>query len=366
MLESTETLPSNATALTLAAPSFPDLPGEVQRRFSRGGLLALGDDYIRGLWEAEPLENFLYELIVSGRPGPGKLNWRLLFQYLHQRISNRQSGTGVFEVAERHYDLGNDLFSAMLDTSMSYTCGYWRSNVSSLAEAQEAKLQRICEKLELSPGMTVLDIGCGWGNFAEYAARNYGVKVTGLTISKEQAHFAAARCTGLPVHIHLRDYREVHEKYDRIVSIEMIEAVGKLNIRTFFDCAARQLEDGGRFVVQAISAPSFSFHSSAFGDQYLIWLEKHIFPNGYLPSIHELMAPCGEHFRLENVEQFGSHYEKTLKAWEHNVEQAWPGLRGKYGEEFRRMWRFYLCGCMAFFRAEMVQLYQLVYVKQRF
>jgi cyclopropane-fatty-acyl-phospholipid synthase len=342
------------------SPVLSQLPPGVVRRLNRDGIFGLGEDYIAGKWQVSDLPEFLAKLVNLPEIKRHKFSARTAWYVLRALCTNPQSGRGVFEVGERHYDLGNTLFKAMLDSSMSYTSGMWR-DAATLDEAQTQKLRSICEKLDLKPGMTVLDIGCGWGNFARFAATEYGVKVIGLTISREQQELGMERCRGLPVEIRLQDYREFNEQVDRVVSIEMIEAVGHKNLRAFFEAAYRALVPGGRFVLQVISGNSFTLRSPAYLDQYLLWLVRHIFPNGYLPRLDHLTGREVEPFLLESMEGFGESYDRTLQAWKENFDRSWPELKAHYGEDFRRMWHFYLCGCMACFRTRLVSVYQIVY-----
>ncbi len=339
----------------------PLTPG-VRARLAKSGLLGLGEAYMNGELDLAPLEECFSDILREQDRLPGKFSLVVIAQLLKELLINPQQGLGIFEVAHRHYDLGNDLYAAMLDSSMSYTCGYWR-NASNLEEAQIAKLERLCQKLHLSKGMHVLDVGCGWGNFAKYAAERYGVTVVGLTISKEQQHLAQERCKQLPVEILLQDYRTFHGAFDRIVSIEMIEAVGRKNLKEYFEMISRCLKPEGRFALQAISGDTFSTTSSPALDQYITWLLRHIFPNGYLPQVNDLIPKGSSTLVLEEIEGMAADYEKTLAAWHHNFESAWPLLSRQYDERFKRMWRFYLCGCRAFFRQRMVQVYQVVYSK---
>lgn len=342
--------------------TLADLPAESRRAFEKDGFFGLGQSYIKGEWSTGALDQFLHDLVTSSIAKQRRLRGRMLRYVLRERLRNPQIGRGAFEVGERHYDLGNDLFTAMLDSTMSYTCGYWK-NATTLEQAQLAKLRLTCEKLDLKPGMRVLDIGCGWGNWAAFASSNYGVSVTGLTISKEQASLARDRCKGLPVEILLQDYRTFSGQFDRVVSIEMIEAVGRRNLPGFFEMIHRCLTPNGLFLLQAISAETFTSASNPALDQYVVWLLKHIFPNGYLPKMREIAAPSRGLFIVEDVHNFGTDYDKTLLSWDANFESAWPEIKHNYGEEFRRMWRYYLNGCAAMFRAKLVQLYQVVYSK---
>jgi cyclopropane-fatty-acyl-phospholipid synthase len=335
----------------------------VARALARSGIFGLGEAYVRGEWSAPDLDRMLYAAFtapLSPRGTLARLRW--LGAIVDHLLFNRQSGQRAFEVGLEHYDLGNDLFRAMLDDTMTYTCGVWE-NASTLHEAQEAKLELLCRKLDLRPGLHVLDIGCGWGNFARYAAERYGVKVTGITVSRQQAEMARRRCHGLPVEIRYQDYRELDETFDRIVSIEMIEAVGRRNLASFYRLVGRCLKDDGRFVLQAISGDTFSRTSHLAMDEFALWLLKNIFPNGYLPKQHELVAPRDTSLLIEGWQSFGPDYDRTLQAWASNFNTAWDELQHQYDDAFGRRWNFYLHGCMAAFRAGCIDVYQIVYTK---
>lgn len=331
-----------------------------------GGLYELGESYMRGEWETSDLFQLMLQLVTGDTRLPvtfQKFSPRIIGALLKDRVMNLQVGKRAFEVGERHYDLGNDLFSKMLDQgSMSYTCGYWR-NAQTLDEAQTNKIDLLCKKLKLKPGMRVLDIGCGWANFAYHAAKNYGVSVVGLTVSKEQAALGRERCKELPVEILIQDYQTFTGTFDCVVSIEMIEAVGRKNIPTFFAMVERCLKERGLFALQVISAETFSLRSNAALDQFIVWLQHRIFPNGWIPSFPSIIDPARGNLVVEDLHNFSADYATTLRAWALNFEESWPSLRAKYGEEFRRMWLYYLNGCEALFTARMVQLYQVVYSK---
>lgn len=335
----------------------------VIRRVAREGIFGLGEAYLEDLWTTDRLDEVLYRAFTDPAASPSataRAKWVLTV--VEQGLFNRQLGRRAFNIGIRHYDLGNDLFRCMLDESMTYTCGYW-ANARTLNEAQEAKLDLVCRKLMLRPGLHVLDIGCGWGNFARYAAERYGVRVTGITVSRQQAHVARERCAGLPVEIRLQDYREVSETFDRIASIEMIEAVGRKNIPTFYRVVDRCLKHDGFFVLQAISANTLSRSSDWRLDQFVLWLLKYIFPDGYLPKQSELAGLEGTSLRIEDRQSFGHDYDRTLLAWADNFNAGWDQLRNQYDDVFRRRWNFYLHGCAAAFRARLINLYQIVYAK---
>jgi cyclopropane-fatty-acyl-phospholipid synthase len=342
------------------------VPSIVRTIANRGGMFELGESYIRGEWKSDDLTDTLYRVFTQD-PVLGisfrKFNPSFFAFYLKDALRNAQKGEGAFEVGRRHYDLGNDLFSAMLDKeTMTYTCGYWKT-AKTLQEAQVAKIDLLCRKLQLKPGMKVLDIGCGWGNFARYAAIKYGVSVVGLTISKEQASLARERCKDLDVQILVQDYQTFSGEFDRIVSIEMIEAVGRRNIGTYFGMVERCLKEGGLFGLQVISEETLTLRSATPLDQYIVWLRKRIFPNGYIPNLAHITNPARQGLVIEDLHNFSHDYSLTLRAWLERFEASWPTLQEKYGEPFRRMWHYYLCGCEALFKARMVQLYQVVYSK---
>lgn len=331
--------------------------------YLKQGVLGLGESYIDGDWECPRLDKFMHQIFTMPGPDYGGALWpKFLLHVLKEKLIDAQAGLKAFRIGEEHYNLGNDLFKAMLDSSMSYTSGYW-AKANGLAEAQEAKLDLICKKLNLKPGMHILDIGCGWGNFAHFAARNYGVAVTGLTVSSEQADEARKLCADLPVEILLQDYRTLTGKFDHIVSIEMVEAVGRKNLPTYFNKVSDLLKPGGHFLMQVISTETCSKYSNKRVDQFLLWILKNIFPDGYLPKASEIAGAGGSGLLVENWHSFGPDYDKTLMAWGDNFNSSWIELKNRYDERFKRRWNFYLYSCAALFRARLVHLYQITYTK---
>jgi cyclopropane-fatty-acyl-phospholipid synthase len=328
-------------------------------RVLRAGTLGLGESYMDGQWDAERLDETFTRLLsadvesqLMGAAGRG-LRLRLAAAMLRARLVNLQSPARAFQVGEHHYDVGNDLYAAMLDPTMSYSCGYW-AEAEDLEQAQLAKLDLICRKLELEPGERLLDIGCGWGGLAAHTARHYGVEVVGVTISREQAAFARQRCAGLPVEIRLQDYRELTGRFDKIVSVGMFEHVGRKNDQAFFDAAARLLADDGLFLLHTIGTDA----ARPVNDP---WIDKYIFPNGELPNADRLACAVRPRFVLEDWHAFGPDYDRTLMAWWQNVDAAWSDLAAAgYDQRFRRMWKYYLHCCAGFFRSRRGQLWQLV------
>lgn len=328
--------------------------GVLEKALSRGNL-GLGETYMNGAWDANHLDEFFFHLMRS-RLADTVQPWRLIFHVLAARLLNLQTFERAWQVGETHYDLGNDFYAAMLDPRMTYTCGYWE-NASNLAQAQEAKLDLICRKLSLKPGMRILDIGCGWGSFMSYAAQRYGVECVGVSISKEQVEWAKQHYKDLPLEFRLQDYRDVNERFDNIVSVGMFEHVGRKNYRTYMQVAHRCLADDGLFLLHTIGK---NLRCSAPDP----WVNRYIFPNGDLPSIGQIGDAVDELFVVEDLHNFGADYDKTLIAWCANFEAAWPRFSEALGERFYRMWRYYLLSCAGAFRARDIQLWQWVLSKK--
>jgi cyclopropane-fatty-acyl-phospholipid synthase len=321
------------------------------------GSLGLGEAYMDGWWDCENLDEVFFRLFRAETEGRFLVNFTfpLLISVLKSKVLNHQRKSKAFTVGKHHYDIGNDLYRSMLDKRMVYTCAYWE-NARGLDEAQEAKLNLVCRKLQLKPGMHVLDIGCGWGSFAQYAAEQYGVRVTGITISGRQVELAKEICHGLPVEIQLKDYRDVSGTFDRIVSLGMFEHVGYKNYRTYMQMVARSLKEDGLFLLQTIGGNK----STTFFDP---WLNKYIFPNAMIPSIKQIGQNCEGLLIMEDWQNFSAHYDQTLMAWFKNFDCNWPPLASHYGDKFYRMWRYYLLSCAGLFRARHQQLWQIVFSK---
>lgn len=324
--------------------------------FSKGSL-GFGESYMDGDWEAESLDEMFFRLIKFldfsslGKKTQIFIAWHA-FKNLHWLKK-----FNPFNIGKAHYDTGNDLFEKMLGKSMAYSCGYWKE-AKTLDEAQFAKYDLICRKLHLRPGMKVLDIGCGWGGFAAYAAEHYQVEVLGVTVSQEQVDFAKANFGHLPITIKLQDYRDVNDKFDRIVSIGMFEHVGKNHYKDFFQVADRCLKTDGIFLLHTIG----SNRPVIITDP---WIAKYIFPGGYIPAASQIIKPAEKIFVLEDWHNFGLDYDKTLMAWYNNFEESWEQLKEKYGERFYRMWKYYLLSCAGLFRARGKQLWQVVFRKSK-
>ena len=315
------------------------------------GTLGLGEGYMDGWWDAEAIDQFIYRLVSADIQANFKPDLALIGSALRGKLLNMQR-LKVREVGEKHYDIGNELYAAMLDQRMIYSCGYWK-DATSLDAAQEAKLDLICRKVGLEKGMRVLDIGSGWGGFLQFAAERYGVSGVGVTISKEQAALANERTRGLPVETRLMDYQALEGTFDRIISIGMFEHVGYKNYRPYFTKARQLLADDGLLLLHTIGGNSSTTH----GDP---WSEKYIFPNGMLPSIAQIGTATEKLFVMEDWHNFGADYDKTLMAWLDRFEAAWPRLADHYDQRFHRMWRYYLASFAAMFRARAIELWQVV------
>lgn len=321
-----------------------------------GGSLAIGESYMDGWWDAEDLPELVHKVLRAGFDNRSIVSPSLVLYVVLGFLFNQQSPQRAKEVAEGHYDLGNDLYQAMLDSRMVYSCGYWK-NAMTLEEAQGAKLDLICRKIGLREEMSVLDIGCGWGSFAKFAAEKYGVHVVGTTISREQAAHAKENCRELPVEIRFEDYRVTRGTFDRVVSIGMFEHVGPKNYRVYMKRVNELLKDDGLFLLHTIGGDRSRIASEP-------WFHKYIFPNGVLPSIKQIGLSIEGVFVMEDWENFSSDYEKTLLAWFSNFEKNWPQLEKKYGKRFYRMWKYYLLSMAGIFRARQAQLWQVVLSKK--
>jgi cyclopropane-fatty-acyl-phospholipid synthase len=326
-------------------------------RVLRQGTLGLGEAYMDGWWDCQRIDEMACRLLRHGLGERARTPSERMMYRLQTGFFNLQSRARAYIVGEAHYDLGNDLFQRMLDPTMCYSCGYWKT-ARTLHEAQLAKLDLACRKLELEPGMRVLDIGCGWGSFAEHAARHHGVEVTGITISREQAELARERCRSLPVTIELMDYRDLVGRYDRVVSIGMFEHVGHRNYPTYFRAVAEQLAPRGLFLLHTIGSNSSEITADP-------WINKYIFPNGVLPSAMYIARASEPHLLLEDWQNFGPDYDPTLMAWLENFDARWHEVAHRYNERTRRMFRYYLSVCAGAFRSRDLQLWQVVFSRQR-
>lgn len=329
-------------------------------RTLRGGSIAFGEAYMDQWWSAEALDDFFtraFEARLDEKIQPISL----LPHCLKNLLCNPQKGKRAYKVGEVHYDVGNDLYAAMLDRRMTYTCGYWGRfqdlpEAQTLDQAQEHKLEMICRKIGLKEGDRILDIGCGWGSFIRYAAEKYGAICVGISVSQEQVKHGNDTCRDLPIEFRLQDYREIDDTFDHIVSIGMFEHVGHKNYRTYMQSVCRNLKENGHFLLHTIGTNVSTFSADP-------WITKYIFPNSMLPSAAQISKAVEDLFVIEDWHNFGPHYDRTLMSWYANFKRAWPGLKDGYSDRFYRMWEFYLLSSAATFRSRTNQLWQIVLTK---
>jgi cyclopropane-fatty-acyl-phospholipid synthase len=328
--------------------------------------MGIGESYMKGWWECDRIDILIEKIMHANLEEKLKHNWNLMIQIIMQKLFNQQTKKKSLIVGKKHYDIGNDLYTKMLDSSMSYSCGYWK-DAKNLEDAQWNKLDLICRKLGLKPGMKVLDIGCGWGGMAIHAAKKYGVEVVGITISKEQQKLAQERAKKLPIEIKFQDHhsllRSKPKTFDRIISIGMFEHIGQKNYKTFFKVANHAMKDDGLLLLHTIGSNKSKVNVDP-------WINKYIFPHSVLPSATQICKSCEKYVKLEDWHNFGPDYDKTLMAWHHNFNKHWDEIQkaapDKYDARFKRMWNYYLLMCAGLFRAREIQLWQAVFSKHTF
>lgn len=318
------------------------------------GSMGLGESYMDGWWDVKKLDEFFYKILRSELDKKIR-SWKMLPLFLKAFFMNVGRKSQAFNIGEKHYDIGNDLYEKMLDKNMVYTCGYWKE-ATDLDSAQIAKLDMVCRKIGLEKGMKVLDIGCGWGSFAAFAASEYGAKVVGVTVSKEQMELGKKKCNGLAVELLLQDYRDTEGKFDRIVSLGMFEHVGHRNYRTYMQKCHDLLTNEGLFLLHTIGRNTTGITTDP-------WIDKYIFPNSLLPSIKQIAISIENLFVMEDWHNFSADYDTTLMHWFKNFENSWDEIKTKYNERFYRMWKYYLLACAGTFRSRKNQLWQIVLSK---
>ena len=360
----------NQTAPQLSRQTLAELLGEAdvhidgerpwdmqvhdQRLFDRilaEGNLGLGEAYMEGWWDVDQLDQFFHRVLQARLNGRIR-DPKLIGAWLKARLCNLQSPRRSRRVAEMHYDLGNTFYQHMLDPWMQYTCAYWKE-VDTLAQAQEAKLDLVCRKLNLNSGDHVLELGGGWGGFARFAAERYGCRVTSYNLSREQVAYARESCRDLPIDIRHEDYRRAEGRYDKVASIGMMEHVGSSNYGKFLEICQRCLKPDGLMVLHTIGCN----HTKRVSDP---WFTKYIFPGGQLPSPQQPMWAAEKRFVVEDLHNIGADYDPTLMAWFDNFHRNWPLFEKELGKTFYRMWTYYLLSCAGSFRARNVQLWQIV------
>ena len=318
------------------------------------GATGLAESYVDGWWDCQRVDQLIYNILVAGlhKAGLGSIP---LAHLLAAVVLNLQSFRRARLVGEKHYDLGNDLFERMLDKDMIYSCAYWK-DAKTLEEAQQNKLDLIACKLQLQKGMKVLDVGCGWGGAARYFAERYGAQVTGITISKQQYDWARAKHASSTVNFHLQDYRKHLTKYDAIYSIGMFEHVGRKNYKQFMRVMRANLVPHGRLLLHTIGTD----YTLIAAQYYNSWINRNIFPNSELPSQKLLVKSLENEFIIDDWHNFGSDYDRTLMTWHQRFNLAYPELKARYDERFRRAWNYYLLISAGAFRARHTQLWQLL------
>ena len=355
--------PGPAAQMTLHSYGFAS-------KLINNGDIGIAEAYLRGDWDTPDLTQFLYlfcvnhELIQSMLADKPLVRFVQTVQHWFNRNTKRQARRNIYA----HYDIGNAFYSAWLDPSMTYSSALYEDDTPDLTAAQNNKYRRLAEAIDLRPGQKVLEIGCGWGGFAEFAAKTFNAKVVGLTISKEQRDFAQKRiqAAGLNdnVEIKLQDYRDERDRYDRIASIEMIEAVGEEFWPKYFSQVRDRLLPGGLAGIQAITIQDSMFQSYR---REVDFIQRYVFPGGMLPSPQVLKA-FGERFGVPVIREriFGQDYAKTLATWRNNFRAAWPNLTPLgFDERFRRLWEYYLAYCEAGFLSGNIDVRQVVFAKPR-
>lgn len=346
------------TGVRVNGPNPWDIRVRNERLYTRllkDGSLGLGESYMEGWWDCSRIDGFICRLLGEKLEAKIKGNLNTLLLYLSGRLFNLQSLVRAGIIARQHYDLGNELFFSFLDSYNQYSCAYFEGT-DDLAEAQRKKMELICRKINLQPQDHVLDIGCGWGGFARYAAETYGCTVTAVNISEEQIRYAREFCKDLPVNVHHEDYRQIRGSFDKIISVGMFEHVGQKNYRTFMEIVHRCLKEGGIFLLHTIGGNV----SRVSVDP---WIDRYIFPNGRLPSMAQIAKAAEDLFLIEDLHNLSPHYEKTLQAWNDRFQKAWPSLAEKFDRTFKRMWEYYLLSCAGAFCARHIQVWQIVMTK---
>jgi cyclopropane-fatty-acyl-phospholipid synthase len=315
------------------------------------GSLGFGESYMRGWWEVDDLEEVAYRLSRVGLHRVARAPPIHLFALASAALVNRQMRSDSAELADRHYNLGNDLFAAFLGPSMVYS-GALFDGTQSLDQAQAIKLDRICRGLELTSGDRLLDVGGGWGELARYAAANYGCHVTCVNIADEQIRHARKLCAGLPVDVVKCDYRDLDGTYDKVAVIAMLTHVGPHNYRRFMEIAGARLADRGRMLIETLGSRRSKVNCEP-------WTNAYIFPGGVVPSIRQLDRAADGVLRRTEVTAFSEHYIPTLRAWNANLQRAWPTLAARYPETTRRMLRYFFLTIAGAFRAGHLEYWQI-------
>lgn len=319
------------------------------------GSMGLGEAYMSRWWDCEDLPEFFNRILAADLPARVWRTPDMLALAIVSRIANLQSVSRAAMVAQRHYDLPDALFEAMLDQTRGYTCGIWDGETMDLREAQVAKYDRACRNVDLQPGDRFLDIGFGWAGLMAHAKSEYGALPTGISVSEGQTAWARERYRDMPMQFRIQDYRSIDGEFDKAASIEMVEAVGRKNLRAYFRSVRGALVPGGKFVCQAIVDQK---QANAVADP---WVNRYIFPNGELNTVPLLAEASMGYFNTLRVEMFGQHYERTLLAWNRRFQASRDALYRMLGDRFCRMWEYYLLSFAGAFRSGTISVGQFTY-----
>ena len=317
--------------------------------------LGLGESYMDGWWECQEIDQMLAKLVTVDAASQLTPSFSVVLSATKSNILNMQTKKRAAKNAKHHYNIGNNLYERMLDHEMAYSCGYWKQ-AKDLNEAQWNKFDLVCKKLKLEKGMTLLDIGSGWGGFLRHAVKNYGVHATGISPADQQILLAKERSAGLDINFYQTDYRDFTGRFDRVVSIGMMEHVGPKNFRKFFKKCDNLLADDGIMLHHLISSTRSQYETDGFFNRY-------IFPGGVIPSPAQITKAAEELFVLEDVHNFGLDYDKTLMSWHKNISEKWDEIP-EYDIRFKRMWNYYLLASAAGFRSRSLNLNQYVFRKE--
>lgn len=328
------------------------------------GSLGFGDGFVNQKWSCKNLDQLFVKILSVDRPNIK--SFARIINDIRNKLINSQSGKRAFQVGKKHYNLGNELYEKMLGKSMGYSSALFKNDKESLTDAQYNKFDALCKDLDFKPGMKVLEIGSGWGTFAKYATEKYGVEVTSLTVSSEQKKYAENICKNISAEFLLLDYQKMDSsfrgQFDRVVSIEMIEAVGKKNFTRFFESIATALKKDGLLGLQVILG-------TGAVDPFI---STRIFPNGLVPSVQDVVDRSDPFLRIKKWNSFGQDYDKTLMGWDKKFREHWPYIKEltkrdgqrQYDEHFYRMWRYYLLCCAGSFRVGYNDVAQIVMSKR--
>lgn len=330
-------------------------PQTLQRLLQSGGL-ALGESYMDGWWECQAID-LLVERVMRAGLQDSLTTPRAKWESFKGMLRPQKPISKSRVVGRVRYAVGNPVFQAMLDTSMSHSCAYWAEDTQTLEEAQRAKYERVCRQLQLRPGMRVLELGCAWGGFMRYAAKHHGVMVLGLTHSPQHIQLGQTLTSRVPVQFELSDYASFNadgkSKFDRIVSLGALDQMDHALAPAFFETAKRSLKDEGWMLLQV----QVKSHHERLLDT---WNDRYIHPRGFLPSLEALTFTSQAHFEVKAVDNIGADHDRTLLQWHQRFELAWPQLRLSHDERFYRMWRFHLLSSAASFRTQHHQMWQLL------